>query len=339
MSDVDGGRYEPFGRGRFPVGVRTSWIEDAGRGRRFPVETWYPATGADPAGLDSFEVPGQDEPRAQRAVRDAAAEPGDRPLVVFSHHAGGHRRSSTFLCTHLASHGYRVVAMDHSETAVPALARPGPETAEQRAARIAEVMASRVPDVRALLAHVAAGAPGPIGIAGHSLGGWTALAMPDVEPRIGAVVACAPGGSSRPRPGVLPLRLDFAWGRDVPTLYLAADQDVSIPLAGVRELVDRTPATRQLVVLRRADHAHFADDVAQEHEAVRTMPLPPELSWLAEEMRPIAELCTGAQAHLFTRGLTLAHLDATLRGTEGARKFLVGDLVGELAGRGVEASG
>lgn len=37
------------------------------------------------------------------------------PLIVFSHYSGGHRRSATFLCTHLASHGYVVAVLDHSE--------------------------------------------------------------------------------------------------------------------------------------------------------------------------------------------------------------------------------
>ena len=31
-------------------------------------------------------------------------------------------------------------------------------------------------------------------------------------------------------------------------------------------------------------------------------------------MRPMAELASGERAHAFVRGLTLAHMDATLRG-------------------------
>jgi hypothetical protein len=54
-------------------------------------------------------------------------------------------------------------------------------------------------------------------------------------------------------------------------------------------------------------------------------------------MRPIAELCSGEQAHLFVRGLTLCHMDATLRGREEAQRLLIGDMEVELARRGVDA--
>jgi dienelactone hydrolase len=66
---------------------------------------------------------------------------------------------------------------------------------------------------------------------GHSFGGWTVLATPEAESRVQAVVALGPGGSAHPRPGILPLKLTFDWGRDVPTLYLAAEHDTPIPLS------------------------------------------------------------------------------------------------------------
>jgi hypothetical protein len=137
---------------------------------------------------------------------------------------------------------------------------------------------------------------------------------------------------------VLPLSLTFAWGRDVPVLYLAAEDDVPVPLAGVRELFDRTPATKQLVILRHADHQHFADDVEASHETLRAMTLPGEAAWIPAAMRPITELCPGDHAHLFARGLALAHLDATLQRSAAAARFLAGDLEAELAAHGVEAT-
>ena len=149
------------------------------------------------------------------------------------------------------------------------------------------------------------------------------------------MVALAPGGGSRPKPGILPLELTFNWNRDVPTLYLVAEDDVSLPLAGMVELFERTPSTKRMVALRRADHLHFMDNIEQLHETVRSMPFTGELAWIPKEMRPIAELCSGEQAHLFVRGLTLCHLDAVLRRHEGARRFLLGDLEAELAARGV----
>jgi dienelactone hydrolase len=344
--------YDPFARGSFPVGVRTLEARDAVRNRLFPVEIWYPAAaqhaGEDlaPEAQDVFAVAARAAPRKQLAVRNAAEEPGIYPLVVFSHgSASGARRMSTFICTHLSSHGYVVAALDHSEVIAPELARRDGETDEQKTARVEALIASRVPDVRFLLDYLLDTAPSDsemtldptrIGIVGYSFGGWTALAATAVESRIRAVVALAPGGSSRPKPGILPGKLTFAWGRDVPTLYLVAENDVMTPLAGMHELFERTPATKRMVILRRADHIHFLDEVEREHEAARKMKWAGALAWISEEMRPVAELCSGEQAHLFVRGLTLGHMDDVLRGREEARHFWAADIQTALAARGVD---
>jgi dienelactone hydrolase len=347
------GGYDPFLRGRFPVGVRTNQAPDAGRKRQFPCEIWYPAAaqyyGQDlaPATQDVFTVPVRDAMRRQLAVRNAAAHPGTHPLIIFSHSSGSGRRQSTFLCTHLASHGYVVAALDHSEIVAPELARKAGESDEQKTKRWEALIASRVPDVHFLLDHLISGGalseleakpdPALIGIVGHSFGGWTSLAATEADRRIRSVVALAPAGASRPRPGILPATLAFKWGRDVPTLYLVAEGDVSTPLTGMYEMFERTSATKQMIVLRRADHLHFMDDVEELHEAVRKMPLPPELAYVQREMLPITELCSGQQAELFVRGLTLCHLDATLRQEGEAERFLAGDIAAELAQRDVAA--
>jgi dienelactone hydrolase len=110
-----------------------------------------------------------------------------------------------------------VAACDHSEVIAPELAGRGGETGAQRADRIAAVVGSRVPDVRFLLDHLLAGTTGieldqdRVALAGHSLGGWTVLAVPEVEPRVRAVVALAPGG-----------------GREAEARDLAADAGVRV---------------------------------------------------------------------------------------------------------------
>jgi hypothetical protein len=91
-----------------------------------------------------------------------------------------------------------------------------------------------------------------------------------------------------------------------------------------------------MIILRRADHCHFMDNVEELHETVRATPFTGELAWIPREMRPIAELCSGEQAHLFVRGLTLCHMDAVLKRQEEAQRFLVGDIEAELAARGVD---
>jgi dienelactone hydrolase len=307
--------YDPFEPGSYEVATRAIEAADTARNRLFPCDIWLP---------------------------DGSNSRALFPLIVLSHSSGGDRKSATFLCSHLASHGYAVAAMDHSERVAAELAPSAEETAGQRTARIDAVVDSRVPDVRFLIDYVLGAGlnvdQDRVGLVGHSFGGWTVLAVPEVDNRIGSVVALGPGGSARPRPGILPLSLTFLWDRDVPVLYLAAENDVPIPLEGVRELFDRTPGPSRMFVLRRADHQHFLDDVEGEHEALRAMTLPGEAAWIPAAMRPMSELCPGSQAHDFVRGLTLAHLDATLRESDAAARFLAAGADSALAARGVDAA-
>ena len=150
-------------------------------------------------------------------------------------------------------------------------------------------------------------------------------------------MALAPAGAANPRPGILPLKLSFDWKRDVPTLLLTAENDAALPLAGMHEIYQRIPATKRMMILRRADHMHFLDNVEREHESFRKAPLPPVLKAIQQEMLPSAELTSGEKAHCFTRGLTTCHMDTFLRGRPEARRFLEGDIEGELAARGVDA--
>jgi predicted dienelactone hydrolase len=306
------GSYDPFVGGGIPVSMRTVSAYDEPRDRRFPCETWYPAGD------------------------------GVHPLVVYSHHSGGHRRAASYLCSHLASHGYVVAALDHSEVVASELALDPALTPEERIARAKETwVPARVPDIRFLIDHTleTTTADGDrVGIVGHSFGGWTALAAPDDESRIRSVVALAPAGSEPAPPGTIPATLRFRWARDVPTLYLVAADDASLPLEGMYQLYERTPATKRMVILHRADHLHFVDDAERMHEEFRAMSLTGPATQIQQRMRPITELCSGEQAHLFVRGLTLAHFDATLAGHEEAQRFLDRDLTAELARRGVEAT-
>lgn len=355
--------YDPFERGAFPVGVRSDELNDAARDRTLIIETWYPANDEhagrdlDPATRDTYEVlPGF--PRvAQDAVRDAAPRAGRFPLVVFSHGFGGHRRQTTHLCTHLASHGYVVAAPDHTGNTVLDIAQlamkllGGGETpAAPRLRELAMPMAEARPaDVVFTADAVLDGRAGDLadrtdrgrmGLSGHSFGGWTTLMVPSVDARFGAAVPLAPAGgrTAVAETGDLASLLRFDWKRDVPTLFLVAERDSLLPLEGVRELYARAPGPeKRMVVLRDADHMHFCDRVEESHEMFRTMPQPvPEFAEIAKRVRPIGELCPADAAYAFVRGLTLAHFDATLRGLDAARALLEGDLGATCADRGID---
>ena len=176
------------------------------------------------------------------------------PLILFSHFSGGDRRSSSYVCAFLANAGYVVASMDHSERTMPRPSEAHDET--EKNARMQALIASRVPDMlflleRMLETHDAPAQVDPerIGIAGHSFGGWTALAMPSREPRTRAVVALAPAGSRHPRPGVIPATLDLRWSHPVPTLIVAGECDITTPLSGVRDIYERLPEPKHLEIL------------------------------------------------------------------------------------------
>ena len=349
--------YDPFERGNFPVGVRTFIWSDPSRGDRpLTVEVWYPATEAhrgqdlSEATRDAYELIPGFPPGWQEAVRDAAPRPGPYPLVVFSHGFGAHRRQSTFLCTHLASHGYVVAAMDHTgntivETVQMMMAAQMGGPAPDPAAILSEVIPARPVDVSFVIDRLLAGVDGVptidaarIGMSGHSFGGWTTLMVAGSDARVRAALPLAPAGGWTPLPAEsLQRALVLDWGRDVPTLYLVAESDTILPLRGMHELYQRTMSPKRMVVLTNADHMHFCDQVEQIHELFRMMP-PPIFDQVASAIKPIGELCAPDSAYHFVRGLGLAHMDAHVRALEPAAHFLGGDLVAALRARGVTAA-
>ena len=336
------GKYDPFVRGAFLVGVRTVELRDAARARTFPCEIWYPAL---PGRREDDRRHAVDDQISLKEMRDAEACTGVYPLIGFSHSTGGARRQSSFLCGHIASHGYVVSALDHSELVAPELARQAHETSEQARVRVQAMIENRVPDVRFLLDQMLAGDSlglgvdidhQQIGLVGHSFGGWTVLAAPDSELRVKAVVALTPGGASQRKKVILPLSLNFDWLRSVATLLLAAEDDAFLPLQGMLEIFERAPPPKLMATLKRADHLHFLDDAEEAHEAFRTSNLGDQYAEIQRDMRPAAQLVSGTTAHAFASGLSVAHFDATLRRSASARQFLEVDLKRELSDRGIE---
>jgi predicted dienelactone hydrolase len=349
--------YNPFNRGPYGVGVRTLELQDAERSRSLPLELWYPAERG-LAGRD-LEDPTRDRYRflpglplvPQDAVRDAEPADGRFPLVAFSHGFGGHRRQSTFFCTHLASHGYVVASPDHTGNTVADTMRlmmqahagsslPEPQSLVQ------EFISARPADITFLLDRLLDGSVcgladridgSRVGMTGHSFGGWTTLVAAARDPRIQAALPLAPaGGRSAFAPDPLRGTPDLTSGRSVPILYLVAERDTLLPLDGMHELLARTPEPRRLAVLMNADHMHFCDRVEETHELFRLLPAAGLLAEIAKQIRPVSELCPSAHAYDFVRGLGLAHMDWTLRQHPEAEKLLAGDLTALLAERGIE---
>jgi len=350
--------YDPFSRGPLPVGVRTTtWTDSTRDGRLLPAEIWYPATeefrGQDVAEetRDRYELVPGFPPGSQTARRDATPRAGTFPLIVFSHGFGGHRRQSTFLCAHWASHGYVVAAMDHTGNTIfemfqMMMAAQMGEAPPDPATIIPLLMSDRPVDVSFVIDRMLeqpladAGCridAAAIGMSGHSFGGWTTLMATGRDRRIRAALPLAPAGGWSPLPGeALGQALDFAWGRDVPTLFLVAELDTLLPLRGMHELYEKTQSGKRMIVLLNADHMHFCDEVEQIHELFRMMP-PPVFDQVAKDIKPIAELCSGESAYQFVRGLGLAHMDAYLKADPAAKRFLDENVTDALSARQVVA--
>jgi len=119
-------------RGPFAVGVRqvtltnpdqidvvNSATEVKRADRALTVEVWYPAPAGTPPGTDYATILRDGvTPVTLRgmATRDAAAAPGPFPLVIVSHGYPGNRFLLSHLTENLASKGYVVAAIDHTDS-------------------------------------------------------------------------------------------------------------------------------------------------------------------------------------------------------------------------------
>jgi dienelactone hydrolase len=361
-------QYDPFSRGLAPVGVRTIVLRDETRGgRALELELWYPATEAyrdqdlREATQDRYEAAPGLPTLIQRAVRGAEPAREELPLVLFFHGGFAHRRYSSELCTHLASHGYLVVSPDF----------PGSTVADQmhdakleagatpRLKIVREAAADRLLDTMFVLERVLEGAaPGlselvdreRIGTAGQSFGGWTSLAFNSIDNRPKATFAIVPPGGAGPAQALSALLRVDNWGRDVPTFLLAAELDSVVTVEGVRQLYEDLRGSKRLAILRKAGHVHFGDDAEQVHEEFRaacarndfgdflkgedgqTIDFP----GIAAATPPFSELCPAAHGQAVVRSLCVSHMDAHLKQRPHAQAFLKQNLADLFAERGID---
>jgi predicted dienelactone hydrolase len=173
-------------------------------------------------GLAAACLPAHDVTHVTVAGRDVAvwkpagpAPPSGYPVIVFSHGFTGCNTQSVFLTEALAASGYLVVAPNHADArcgTAPqsagglSLRRPQPEESFGDATLWSDsTYRARYTDIEVVLDSVLSrsafdGVPVDakrVGIAGHSLGGYTALALAGAwpswrDPRIKAVLALSP---------------------------------------------------------------------------------------------------------------------------------------------------
>jgi dienelactone hydrolase len=352
--------YVPFNRGPSPVGARTIELRDFA-GAKLVTEVWYPAAerhrGDDLADAtrDTFAIASGLPSARQSAVRNAEPLRAPLPLVMYWHGGYGHRREASYLCTHLASHGYAVAAPDFPGDHIShSLAPAAGAKARVSSTPIDESARNRPRQAVAAIDGLLAAASSlglavrreDIGSCGISMGGFTTLAVNSLDARIAASFAICPmWGARGPVPQVRRLQALLSlddWQRGVSTFVLTGELDPLVVLPDVRELYTKLHAPKRLAVLKRAGHMHFGDGAETGHETYRRAYLSgsfpdPEIDAIAlgTAMRPFAELCSEADSLATARALCLAHMDATLRMHAGAREFLDGNLEHTFATRGI----
>jgi dienelactone hydrolase len=350
-----------FNRGPATVGVKSLELRDADASP-LVTEVWYPAVeqplGADldEATRDEFTIAERMPRASQHAVRDAKPRPGRLPLVMYFHGGYGHRRESSSLCTHLASHGYAVAAPDfpgdHIADVMPVSfggnATVATTPIDESAVRRPRQAIAALDGLLAAASRIGLELDGKrLGSTGISMGGYTALAVNSLDTRFAASFAMCPMfGTRGPLRAVARLqgllRLDD-WRQCPHVFVLASELDSHVMLADLRDLHDRLPSPKRFAVLKRAGHIHFADAAEAGHEMYRKAYLSgefpdPELDAIALglAMRPFAELVSEADANATARALLLAHMDSVLRQNGNAATFLDRGLAATFAARGIE---
>lgn len=255
-------------RGEFAVGVTTVQLDKGPM-----VEVWYPAVEGT-TGTETYDV--RDfTPDAIKAIltgdapasysyeagRDAAVADGEFPVVLFSHGFTGIRLQSTFLTSHLASHGMIVVSSDHPSrdltNVLGGTASGDREDSVDDLLQSLELITAQDADAASIFSgHVDTER---VGAVGHSAGGGTVLAAA-ADPRIDGYVSLASGvlrgggddgTTTTVDPGSLP---------DKPSFFMAGAVDAVVPADTVtRPSFEAVPSPSLLWVIDGVGHNGFDD--------------------------------------------------------------------------------
>nr|WP_295834397.1 alpha/beta fold hydrolase [uncultured Azospirillum sp.] len=151
------------------IGFQKLSLPATDKHRALEVALWYPAAAAG----DSTLV-GDNPAFVGTAVRvGAPPQPGRHGLVVLSHGYGGNWTNQQWLAADLAAHGYLVAAANHPGSTSRDMAPPGAAMLWKRPGDVSRVIdwLNDEPRWSGLLI------PGHAAVVGHSLGGWTAVAL------------------------------------------------------------------------------------------------------------------------------------------------------------------
>lgn len=267
-----------IGFGEYEVGVQTITITDTTRDRPLDVDVWFPladGTTGEPHRYTFITGDYYESPDAITADAASISPDGPFPLIAYSHGSGGLRYIHSNYTETLASHGYLVVAPDHTgNTAVERVS----ETSDPR-----DVIAlNRPQDIRAVIdamldpesaetaGFVASADPEQIAVTGHSFGGFTAYAVAsgyandlgsvEPDPRIDAIIPLAPavGGDDQTTQLLSDGRLEAI---TTPALVMVGTADTTTPIdpnvTRAWELTRSDPSYRLELV--DAQHNTFTD--------------------------------------------------------------------------------
>lgn len=268
----------PVGWGAYDVGVQTITITDAARDRPLTVDVWFPLAAGTQGDLAAYTfVTGDffESPRALDVGADAAATDGPFPMVVYSHGSGGVRYIHSDYTETIASHGYVVVAPDHTgNTAVERVLESSDPSALIAYNRPLDVIA--VIDAMVDPGDAEAGAfaalvdPESIALTGHSFGGYTTYAVASgttgnpngdtpADDRVDALIPLAPAVGDGSESSLLD---DAALASiDEPTLILVGTDDKTTPVDPnvERPWAVSTANPHYRVELVAAEHQSFTD--------------------------------------------------------------------------------
>lgn len=159
----------PAATSAYEAGLSTLTILDERSDRQLEGLIWYPTLATAPTHLDFESAVWV----GSEVIRDAGAAPGPFPFIVLSHGMFGNSRNQAWFGAEMARRGFVVAAIDHPGTSTWLRDPDQRRELWERTGDIARVIDFAVsPD--ALPVQVD---PDQIFMAGHSLGGFTALTL------------------------------------------------------------------------------------------------------------------------------------------------------------------